>query len=210
MTRYGFTRYKTDLVILDAVKDEFYLLPGAGQFLEDRAELLKRYPQLCEYLDSEHYIGSTAENKNLSFLEERWLMPEPVSVSTLPSFFQRMMLLAKILYYSKSIEKKGMGWIYKKSKRDAKHAAMSSNQKVIVQETVSTVSSLFYINMFKSDCLTYSFTLKNALYSRGVDARLVIGVRTQPFYSHAWVEIEGNIINDDPDLRDKLSVIAEI
>ncbi|HGB5419106.1 TPA: lasso peptide biosynthesis B2 protein [Salmonella enterica subsp. enterica serovar Muenchen] len=87
---------------------------------------------------------------------------------------------------------------------------MSANQEVIIQETVSTVSSLFCINMFKSDCLTYSFTLKNALYSRGVDARLVIGVRTQPFYSHAWVEIEGNIINDDPDLRDKLSVIAEI
>ncbi|WP_115176619.1 lasso peptide biosynthesis B2 protein [Escherichia coli] len=44
----------------------------------------------------------------------------------------------------------------------------------------------------------------------GSDAHLVIGVRTQPFYSHSWVEVGGQVINDAPNMRDKLSVIAEI
>ncbi|EPU7144872.1 lasso peptide biosynthesis B2 protein [Escherichia coli] len=43
-----------------------------------------------------------------------------------------------------------------------------------------------------------------------MDAHLVIGVRTQPFYSHSWVEVGGQVINDAPNMRDKLSVIAEI
>ncbi|HCN8241206.1 TPA: lasso peptide biosynthesis B2 protein, partial [Escherichia coli] len=55
-----------------------------------------------------------------------------------------------------------------------------------------------------------SYALKRILNSRNIDAHLVIGVRTQPFYSHSWVEVGGQVINDAPNMRDKLSVIAEI
>lgn len=210
MTRYGFTRYGKDLVILDIFNDEFSLLPDAGELLEDRYELLKRYPQLSEYLDSKYFIGSTAHNKNYSFLEERWFLPKPDSASDKLTWFQRLLMLVRILYYSKNIEKKGMAWIYNNNGRKLKFQTQPQDSETRIREAINIVSSVFHKNMFKSDCLTYSFTLKKMLDSRHVDATLVIGVRTQPFYSHAWVEVGGNIVNDDPDLRDKLSVIAEI
>ncbi|MCV3773696.1 lasso peptide biosynthesis B2 protein [Enterobacter sp. RD4-1-1] len=196
--------------MLDIYKDEFSVLPGAGELLEDRYELLKRYPKMSEYLDSEYFIGSTAHNKKISFLEERWFLPEPDSSTDKHTLFQRLVMLVRILYYSKNIEKKGMLWIYNNNRRKLKSRIQPQDSETLIREAINRVSSVFHKNMFKSDCLTYSFTLKKMLNSRHVDATLVIGVRTQPFYSHAWVEVEGNIVNDDPDLRDKLSVIAEI
>ncbi|MFY1779738.1 lasso peptide biosynthesis B2 protein [Escherichia coli] len=51
--------------------------------------------------------------------------------------------------------------------------------------------------------------MKQRLLSRKICATLVIGVRTRPFYSHAWVEVNNTVISDDPDLRKKTSVILE-
>lgn len=59
-------------------------------------------------------------------------------------------------------------------------------------------------------CLAYSYTLARMARCIGIPARLVIGVITKPFFSHAWVEYQHKVINDDPLLRQKLSVIVEI
>ncbi|MCS0910869.1 lasso peptide biosynthesis B2 protein [Escherichia coli] len=106
------------------------------------------------------------------------------------------------------MEKKGMAWIFISNKKE--NRLYSLNEEHLIRKEISNLSIIFHLNIFKSDCLTYSYALKRILNSRNIDAHLVIGVRTQPFYSHSWVEVGGQVINDAPNMRDKLSVIAEI
>ncbi|WP_083224804.1 lasso peptide biosynthesis B2 protein [Sphingomonas panacis] len=45
-------------------------------------------------------------------------------------------------------------------------------------------------------CLTRSLAMFSVLRARGVTANLVIGVRSEPFSAHAWVQYEGTVLND--------------
>lgn len=47
-------------------------------------------------------------------------------------------------------------------------------------------------------CLQRSATTACLLKSNGVHARMVIGAQQMPFRAHAWVEVEGRVVNDKP------------
>lgn len=47
-------------------------------------------------------------------------------------------------------------------------------------------------------CLSRSLALTLMLRLRGIPARLVLGVRPVPLMGHAWVEVSGEVVNDDP------------
>jgi hypothetical protein len=49
-------------------------------------------------------------------------------------------------------------------------------------------------------CLQRSIVTVCLLRDEGVPARMVIGARQLPFKSHAWVEVDGCIVNDKPHL----------
>lgn len=53
---------------------------------------------------------------------------------------------------------------------------------------------------FAHNCLHRSLALQRMLLRRGVDARLRIGIGRKPalFPGHAWLEVEGLVVNDDP------------
>lgn len=53
----------------------------------------------------------------------------------------------------------------------------------------------------KSLCLQRSAITTWLLRSRGIAARLVIGARSMPFAAHAWVEVEGVVVNDFSTVR---------
>lgn len=61
-------------------------------------------------------------------------------------------------------------------------------------------------------CLRRSAALLRALDRRGLSGELVVGVRTDEepdgFGAHAWVEIDGAVVNDDEDMRDRYVVIT--
>lgn len=50
-------------------------------------------------------------------------------------------------------------------------------------------------------CLQRSAAAVCLMRLRGVPAELVIGVRKIPFYAHAWAEVEGTVVNDQPTVR---------
>jgi hypothetical protein len=56
-------------------------------------------------------------------------------------------------------------------------------------------------------CLQRAVCTTRILRSRGVAARLVIGYREQPFFSHAWVEVGSRVVNDSPVYRTRLRVL---
>jgi hypothetical protein len=47
-------------------------------------------------------------------------------------------------------------------------------------------------------CLQRSAATACLLKKYGVPARLVIGAQQMPFKAHAWVEVEGQVVNDKP------------
>lgn len=56
-------------------------------------------------------------------------------------------------------------------------------------------------------CLQRSAATAVLLRRHGWSAEMVIGVQMLPFQSHAWVEVEGRIVNDKPYMRDRFEVL---
>jgi hypothetical protein len=56
-------------------------------------------------------------------------------------------------------------------------------------------------------CLQRSVCLVRLLRTRGIAARLVIGYRPTPFFSHAWVEVNGRVVNDSPVYQRRLRIL---
>lgn len=51
----------------------------------------------------------------------------------------------------------------------------------------------------RARCLEQSLVLWTMLRRSGIDARLRLGVRPHPFEAHAWVELDGQAILEDPE-----------
>jgi hypothetical protein len=53
----------------------------------------------------------------------------------------------------------------------------------------------------KALCLQRSAVTTCLLRQRGVQAQMVVGVRAMPFLAHAWVEVQGRVVNDLPRVK---------
>ena len=56
-------------------------------------------------------------------------------------------------------------------------------------------------------CLQRSAATTCVLRDAGIPAKMVLGVQHVPFRAHAWVEVEGRVVNDKPYMRDLYSVL---
>ena len=54
-------------------------------------------------------------------------------------------------------------------------------------------------------CLQRSVCTVRLLRRRGIAARLVIGYRPSPFFSHAWVEVDGRVVYGSPAYQKRLT-----
>jgi hypothetical protein len=59
-------------------------------------------------------------------------------------------------------------------------------------------------------CLQRAVVTTRLLRRRGVPADMVIGYRPSPFFSHAWVEVDGTIVNDSPTFQQRLLVLDRL
>jgi|HubBroStandDraft_4_1064222.scaffolds.fasta_scaffold538240_2 hypothetical protein len=58
-------------------------------------------------------------------------------------------------------------------------------------------------------CLQRSAVMVKILREKGLPARLVIGAQKLPFKAHAWVELDGVIIDDRLASREKFFILEE-
>ncbi len=69
------------------------------------------------------------------------------------------------------------------------------------QETITRVcaavecATTYYLK--HTWCLQRSAVLTCLLRAKGVPAQMVIGFRKMPFHGHAWVEVNGRVVNDN-------------
>src|SRR5437016_5440836 len=62
----------------------------------------------------------------------------------------------------------------------------------------------------RAPCLQRSAVATCLLRRHGVRAELVIGYRALPFESHAWVEVDGRVVNDRPQYQKRFSVLDRL
>jgi hypothetical protein len=74
----------------------------------------------------------------------------------------------------------------------------------VLGEALLLASCLYWKHVL---CLQRSACLVTLLRGRGIPARLVIGYRPVPFLSHAWVEVDGRVVNDSPAYQARLRVL---
>jgi hypothetical protein len=56
-------------------------------------------------------------------------------------------------------------------------------------------------------CLQRSAATVCLLRRHGVGAHMIIGVQQLPFKAHAWVEVEGRVVNDKPYMHEMYAVL---
>lgn len=59
-------------------------------------------------------------------------------------------------------------------------------------------------------CLQRSAATACLLKRFGVPAQMVIGAQQTPFRAHAWVEVDGRVVNDKPYMRDMYVVLDRV
>jgi Transglutaminase-like superfamily len=57
-------------------------------------------------------------------------------------------------------------------------------------------------------CLQRSAATACLLKKHGFPAEMVIGVQPLPFLAHAWVELDGRVVNDKPYISEMYSVLS--
>jgi hypothetical protein len=73
-----------------------------------------------------------------------------------------------------------------------------------VCEAIGCMSSFYWKPL---PCLQRSIVTARLLRAMGVQADVVIGYRANPFFSHAWVEVDGRVVNDSPAYQTKLQLL---
>lgn len=68
------------------------------------------------------------------------------------------------------------------------------------------MAACFYFKPVR--CLQKSVVTARLLRRAAIDCRVVIGFRQAPFFSHAWVEVDGRVLNDSPAYKEQLAVLS--
>lgn len=79
--------------------------------------------------------------------------------------------------------------------------------EALICEAVRSVAP-FYWKPIR--CLQRSIVTARVMRRRGILAEVVIGYRPVPFFSHAWVEVAGRVVNDSPVYRTRLQVLERL
>ena len=58
-------------------------------------------------------------------------------------------------------------------------------------------------------CLQRSAATACLLKSHGIAAQMVVGAQKMPFKAHAWVEVDGRVVNDKPYMREMYGVLDQ-
>lgn len=79
-----------------------------------------------------------------------------------------------------------------------------------IGEICSAVDRAAALYFKRAWCLQRSATATVLLRRAGFPAEMVIGVQSMPFAAHAWVELDGEVANDRPGVRETYDVIERL
>ena len=110
-----------------------------------------------------------------------------------------------LLYFDLFLARKDFGGLYRKVRLcpiASRQARPDFTEQIC--GAVDTASIWYWKEVL---CLQRSAASACLLRRYGVSAQMVIGVQQLPFRAHAWVEVDGRIVNDKPYMRELYVVL---
>jgi len=123
--------------------------------------------------------------------------------------------LCELARYEAVMSLRGFGYIQRQLSRQSMEATPINRQAEQagreVEQAVCDALLLATCFYFKPVlCLQRSVCTVRLLRKHGVAGRLAIGYRPAPFFSHAWVEVDGRIVNGSPAFQTRLRLLYTI
>ena len=104
-------------------------------------------------------------------------------------------LLIRALYelarYEVILSLRGSGRILSQLKRQSISIKSSAESEKTICDAVLLATCFYWKPVL---CLQRAVCTVRLLRRHGIHARLVIGYRPSPFFSHAWVEVDGRVV----------------
>lgn len=135
------------------------------------------------------------------------LAPRPIFTDCRPKLIAHSILaLHKVHRISKTKRLFGLIDLIANERRTLNFKAPAMDEVSKLVRSLNAASLLYYK---KTKCLEWACASILTGYRYGLDMKLVIGVQNRPFYAHAWVELCGDVVGDDPMRREQFAVIYE-
>ena len=117
---------------------------------------------------------------------------------------KRFSLVCRALYelarYEVIVSLRGSGRILQQLRRQS-IAPRATDQEQTICDAVLLATCFYFKPVL---CLQRAACTVRLLRRYGVVARLVIGYRPSPFFSHAWVEVDGRVVYGSPAYQKRL------
>ena len=114
--------------------------------------------------------------------------------------------LRELSLYDATNALRGFGYIQRQLKRQSPVAkAADPELREAVCNAVLLATCLYWKPVL---CLQRSVCAVRLLRSYGIAAKLVIGYRPAPFFSHAWVEVDGRVVNGPAAYQSRMRVLC--
>ena len=117
---------------------------------------------------------------------------------------KRMRLVCSALYelarYEMIVSLRGSGRILQQLRRQSTKPRATDQEQRICDAVL--LATCFYFKPVL--CLQRAACTVRLLRRYGIVARLVIGYRPSPFFSHAWVEVDGRVVYGSPAYQKRL------
>lgn len=155
------------------------------------------------YSDQDEYSLFKVRD-NLGITTHFWsLKHSDVSFKKIPMVIS----LIKSLHFSHNILKSGLlPTIHSLRKIKSR----KKKKELDLSQAVKHLNAATMIYGPKTKCLEWAVALLHYIIRLGYNPTLKIGVQNNPFYSHAWVEVAGEIIGDIKDLNERMVVILNL
>jgi transglutaminase superfamily protein len=119
--------------------------------------------------------------------------------------FLELKAYSKLIYFDLYLADRNFSALYERVRR---HPVQSRVRLARTVEEICHAVDLACIWYWKDAlCLQRSAATACLLREYGFPAQLVIGAQRMPFKAHAWVEVEGRVVNDKPYVPELYAVL---
>jgi hypothetical protein len=115
-------------------------------------------------------------------------------------------ILWELLRYDLLVAAAGFGGIHRRLGKVA-DGRCDRGLEAAICLAVDSVCTFYWKRVL---CLQRAVVTVRLLRARGIPAKLVIGCRPVPFFSHAWVEVNGRAINGSAGFAERLQVLERV
>lgn len=210
-----------DLVVLNLQTDTYQVVtdidPAALNAAlscrpnEEEAPILRTLRDIGTVRESASTYDQVVPVKLSGFFEQRWMTP--IVESARNDGICRMDSVFEVLRSALMMKYTTLGRIAERLTAHGEEFDVEQVDRKLQFDEVAglmrSLNSAFVWDLTGNKCLTYSYALVRLARRLGIPAKLVIGVRTRPFFSHAWVELHRQVVSDTPTLKQSLAVILE-